>query len=74
MFLKDKNSGHLVEVLNIAMLFDPFKTVVEGRSHFGEEAQDPEEFVKKELEFMSGEDLPRCWLDPHYRDHELRRS
>jgi hypothetical protein len=30
--------------------------------------QDPEKFDKAEIEFPSGEDLPRCWLDSHYRE------
>jgi hypothetical protein len=23
--------------------------------------------------FLSGESLPRCWMDAHYRDNELQR-
>jgi hypothetical protein len=26
------------------------------------------------LLFPSGEGLPRCWVDVHYRDKELRHS
>jgi hypothetical protein len=29
--------------------------------------QDPAEFPKAELCFPSGENLPRCWIDPNYR-------
>jgi hypothetical protein len=54
-------------------LFDLFKDEVVGRFHFGEEVQDPEKFSKSNLEFLSGEELPRCWKDPHYRDDELIR-
>ncbi|MBM4201779.1 MAG: acetyltransferase, partial [Gammaproteobacteria bacterium] len=27
-----------------------------------------------DLSFPSGEGLPRCWVDVHYRDKELRHS
>ena len=36
--------------------------------------EDPmEKFAKADLQFPSGEPLPRCWLDAHYRDQELKR-
>lgn len=72
MFLKEKSGPHLVEVLSVTDLFDPHKTTLPGRYHYGEEAQDPETFAKAELVFPSGEVLPRCWTDPHYRDDEVR--
>ena len=68
MYLKERASGHLVEVLNFDELFSLFDDAVTGRSHYGEEAQDPEKFSKSELVFLSGEPLPRCWTDPEYRD------
>jgi hypothetical protein len=40
----------------------------EGRIQEGEEEQDIQPFPKQDLTFASGEDLPRCWLDPNYRD------
>lgn len=67
MFLKQKSSGDLVEVLEAQNLYDPFKVEILARSHAGEEMQDPEMFVKSELIFPSGESLPRCWLDPDYQ-------
>ncbi len=73
MFLKERDSGHLVEVLSLNDLFDPYQSELVGRYHHGEEMQDPEKYAKRSLVFMSGELLPRCWLDPHYRDHEVRR-
>ncbi len=73
MFLKESASGHLVEVVNLQDLFDPYQAELIGRSHFGEELQDAEPFAKQRLRFPSGEALPRCWLEPHYRDHELKR-
>lgn len=67
MLLKDIDSGSLVEVLDLTSLFDPFKTEVLGYQSVGEEAQDPTLFPKARLLFTSGEALPRCWMDPHYR-------
>lgn len=71
MYLKEKGTNHLAEVLSLPELFDPFHSSISARYHFGEEAQDPEPIAKSQLIFLSGEALPQCWLDPHYRDHEL---
>ena len=72
MFLKQKSAGrHLVEILGLNDLFSPSHAKVVGRLHYGEEVQDPEGIPKSELTFLSGEDLPRCWLDPQYRLHDL---
>jgi hypothetical protein len=68
MYLKQKHEGHLIEVLSIADLVNPRHPTVAGRSHYGEEIQEPENFSKSDLEFASGEALPRCWVDAHYRD------
>lgn len=67
MFLKHEATGDLVEVLDLDRLFDPFASEVLGRFHAGEELQEPAGFRKDELVFPSGERLPRCWTDPHYR-------
>lgn len=69
MFLKHRRSQNLVEVLTPSSLWNPFCHEVTGRLHAGEEMQEPETFEKAELVFLSGEQLPSCWLDPHYRDH-----
>lgn len=74
MFLKHRKDGRMVEVLGLNDLFNPNHPKLVGRYNAGEELQDPERFEKSELEFLSGEPLPRCWLDIHYRDHELRRD
>jgi hypothetical protein len=68
MFLKDKTNGELVEILTLRELFDPFQGEVVGRYQQGEEEQDPEKLKKAELLFPSGEILPKCWVDPHYKD------
>lgn len=73
MYLKDRSNGHLIEVLDLGDLFNPNHKELPGRYHYGEEAQDPETFTKADLIFLSGEELPRCWTDPHYRDDELRQ-
>jgi len=67
MFLQHKPSGALIEVLNPSVLFDPCLKMIPGRSHYGEEMQDPEDYPKSELMFPSGEPLPICWLEPNYR-------
>lgn len=68
MFLKIRHDddSSLVEVLDLKQLFDPFAASVQGRVHAGEELQDPGPLSKADLFFPSGEELPRCWLDPHY--------
>jgi len=73
MFLKDKSNDDLVEVLTMKDLFDPFCSSLIGRYQHGEEPQDPETFSKAVLVFPSGEALPRCWMDAHYRDNEMQR-
>ncbi|HFD91660.1 MAG TPA: acetyltransferase [Gammaproteobacteria bacterium] len=73
MYLKDRQSGDLVEILEMDELVDPCTSTVPGRLHAGEELQEPAQFAKTDLVFPSGEDLPRCWRDPHYRDAEIKR-
>lgn len=68
MFLMQKNTEKLVEVLSLTDLFNPNHDKVVGRFHAGEEMQDPETFPKNDMQFPSGEALPRCWLDSHYRE------
>lgn len=67
MYLKDKHSGNLVEVLDLQVLFDPCRDSLTGRVHAGEEMQEPETFAKSRLVFPSDEPLPRCWIDAGYR-------
>jgi hypothetical protein len=70
MYLKNKENGDLVEVLDIAVMIDPFRKSIPGRYHAGEELQDPADFSKDTLVFPSGENLPRCWVDPEYKAPE----
>lgn len=71
MLLKQRSNGHLVDVENVHHLFNVFHEEIVGRDQVGEEAQDPETFKKSDLIFLSGEELPRCWTDSHYRDAVL---
>jgi len=71
MYLKEKATNHLVEIISLQDLFDPFHSHISGRYHYGEEAQEPEPMAKEALVFPSGEPLPQCWIDSHYRDHEF---
>jgi hypothetical protein len=68
MYLKYQPNGDLLEVLTLDALFDPFAITVTGRFHAGEEMQEPAQYAKRDLAFPSGEALPRCWLDAHYRN------
>ena len=74
MFLMHKQNHDIVEILYIHLLFEPKKQTVTGRYHAGEELQDEEEFNKQDLMFMSGEALPLCWVDEHYRDKIMNRA
>jgi hypothetical protein len=76
MLLVHKATGSLVEVLTLPALFNPSESIIVGCDQCGQEAQDPDNYLKSELVFPSGEPLPVCWLNPHYRqmpapDHEL---
>ena len=67
MYLRDKATGDMVEVLDMAAMIDPCISQLQGRFHAGEEMQEPTSFSKDGLEFPSGEALPRCWVDAEYR-------
>lgn len=73
MLLKKRMSEHMIEVFNLVDLINLNLDEVEGRYQEGEEQQDLEKFKKANLTFLSGEELPRCWTDPHYRDSEISR-
>ena len=68
MYLLYKPSGDLVEVLNLDRLFNPLHEDVSGRFLAGDELQAPAAFGKDDLVFPSGEHLPRCWVNPKYKD------
>ena len=73
MFLQQKVNHEMVEILSLNDLFNPFNKSLVGRYQYGEEVQDPEKFDKTNLQFLSGEELPECWINAHYRDDELKR-
>lgn len=68
MLLLNKETGTLVEILEIQKLIDPNDHLVQGQGQAGEEEQDPEAFEKAKLIFPSGESLPRCWVDANYKN------
>ncbi len=70
MLLQDKRTGSLIEVVEIVDLINPAKDKISGCVQSGEEEQDKEPIAKATLVFPSGEDLPRCWVDANYREHE----
>ncbi|EGV30822.1 hypothetical protein ThidrDRAFT_2454 [Thiorhodococcus drewsii AZ1] len=74
MFVQHKTTGKLIEILALTDLINPLHAEVTGRFHQGEEAQEPEDYPKADLIFPSGEPLPRCWTDAHYRDEEIARG
>ncbi|BAZ41806.1 hypothetical protein NIES4101_77740 [Calothrix sp. NIES-4101] len=68
MFLMHKPTKTIVEILTLDALFNPSVNEVTARMHAGQELQDPDIYLKSEMMFLSGEALPLCWLDLHYRD------
>lgn len=64
----------MIEVVNIIDLINLNVEEVTGCSQEGEETQDPVIYKKSDLVFLSGEALPKCWVDPHYRDDELTHT
>jgi hypothetical protein len=67
MFLQKKESGDLIEILDIQALFNPTEKAVRGQGQAGQEEQEPTSFEKEGLIFPSGENLPRCWTDANYK-------
>lgn len=67
MFLKDKETGDLIEIIDVQSLINPKSTEVSGRDQAGQEEQEPASFEKGKLIFPSGESLPRCWIDEDYK-------
>jgi hypothetical protein len=68
MLLQEKSSTTTIEIEDLETLFNPLRDEIEGKIQEGQEEQDPQQFAKQDLAFASGEDLPRCWLDPNYRN------
>lgn len=68
MFLKHTTNGELVEVIDLQDVINPHTATIRGRGGFGTESmQKITDFMKDELVFPSGEDLPQCWIDQAYR-------
>ena len=73
MLLREINTGFPVEIIDPRQLFSLFESELTGRYKAGDQFDFTGEFKKSDLVFTSGEELPQCWLDPHYRDDELKR-
>ena len=69
MFLKHVPTGDLVEVINLPDVINPTSPTIRARAHLGEIIHRPENFLKTELAFPSGEALPLCWVDSRYYAH-----
>ncbi len=67
MYVKNRKNNDLAQVENLQELTDPNMKSVTVHFFSGEEVGDPESFAKADLVFPSGEELPKCWFDPHYR-------
>jgi hypothetical protein len=67
MLLKFKQDGALIEIQDIERLINPNEPKILGRIQSGEEEQDTLDYGKVDLIFLSGETLPRCWIDKDYR-------
>jgi hypothetical protein len=70
--LQKTADGTLVEILDLQEIIDPSQDRVMGRVQSGQEEQDPESVQKQSLNFPSGESLPRCWIDPDYRQDQSK--
>jgi hypothetical protein len=68
MLLQAKDSGSIVEIIDIQELINPVSDIVKGQNQLGQEEQDPTSYKKENLVFPSGESLPRCWVDANYRN------
>jgi len=69
MYLKHVPSGDLVEIIDLPDVLNPASPTIRARSYTTEAIQRPENFLKTELAFPSGEPLPQCWIDSHYNEH-----
>ncbi len=68
MLLMRRLDQRLIAVDDIQCLSNPYKGQIVGRLQWGEEEQDSEIFDKADVCFLSGEGMPLCWCDEHYRD------
>ena len=70
MLLQKKDNGTLIEIQDLIGTINPSQMELMGRVQSGEEEQESELVQKQNLIFPSGESLPRCWIDPNYRQHQ----
>jgi len=68
MYLRTKENGDLVEVLDISALVDPCRDEMPGRYPLDGSEQSAVVLKKIMLSFPSGGALPRRWMDPGYSE------
>jgi hypothetical protein len=68
-FLKHVPTEDLVEVIDLTDVINPHSPTILARSHAGEVIQRPENFLKTELSFPSGEPLPKCWIETECQEN-----
>lgn len=71
MILKHKVSGKLVEIIDLEELTSPYTKELVGCLQWQEALPDPKCFLKIELCFPSGEELPACWHDEKQYEGEF---
>ena len=67
MYVKNRKNSDLAQVEKLLELTDPNLKTVTVHYFSGGEVGEPESAEKADLVFPSGEELPKCWFDPHYR-------
>ncbi len=67
MLMRDKETGDLIQIVDLEQLASPFDEAVAGRNQAGQEEQDTKKYSKSSLTFPSGEQLPQCWTDSDYQ-------
>ncbi|GAA6166410.1 hypothetical protein [Sessilibacter corallicola] len=67
MLLKIKVSGSLVEACSLSELTDPCSKHIRVKQLRGYRNAKPVHLLKTDLVFVSGEELPNCWMEVNAR-------
>ena len=67
MYLKHIPTGDIVQVIDLQDVVNPHSPTVRAKVHDSERTQQPENILKSELVFLSGETLPLCWMDGTFK-------
>ncbi len=68
MYLKHVTTGDLIEVIDLQDVINPYSTTVLARGFKDEWVQRAEKYLKSELAFPSGEELPGCWTKKEFHE------